>query len=207
MPTAARPVSVPSVPGLTDLLREKRLAGFRQWLESNGAEILAPTNEWEILRFRARGGVHVVYRNKTGSTVTCSSIRVHEAWQAYRTSQSWRAGPSQKRKMGNRRYEANVDALLKRDGDECFYCGGELGNNITIEHLVGRSQQGPNHLANLALAHEACNKEAGSLSVVEKVKLREQKRAAVARWRKAQSERDSAGLCAHPQTEIEGVPC
>lgn len=175
--TNDQPTARASVPPMNDLLRQKRLDKFTAWLQLNGAEILAPSNEWELVRYRAHGGVHVAYRNKPRTTVTCSDNTVLEAWQAFCLHKTWRASASQKVKLTGKRWQANVNALLHRDGDECFYCGDPLSQDISIEHLVGRTHQGPNHLSNLALAHEACNQEAGSLCVVDKVKLREAKRA------------------------------
>lgn len=67
--------------------------------------------------------------------------------------------------------------VADRDGLECFYCGDPLTlATATVEHLVPLSSGGNNGDANLALAHTDCNHEAGALSVVEKVKLREAKR-------------------------------
>jgi 5-methylcytosine-specific restriction endonuclease McrA len=70
------------------------------------------------------------------------------------------------------------DELLRRDGNECFFCGKPM-EDPTIEHLICRQFGGGNNLANLALAHRACNRTGGHLSVVEKVRLREAMRAEV----------------------------
>lgn len=68
-------------------------------------------------------------------------------------------------------------AVLDRDGKECFYCGQELTfEQATVEHLIPLSNGGNNTDANLVLAHKECNMEAGSLPIIEKVKLRESKR-------------------------------
>lgn len=42
----------------------KRLPKIKAWLSSAGAEVLEPTNEWELMRFRANGHTCVVYVNK-----------------------------------------------------------------------------------------------------------------------------------------------
>lgn len=159
--------------GLTGLLEPKRLSQFADWLRNNGAEILAPTNEFELIRFRAANGTHIAYRNKTGTTIAASGEGFMEAWRCHCGGQTWRAMPAQSKPVIGKRRRTLVAALITRDGDECFYCGSALGEDITIEHLVGRTQGGPNHICNLALAHEACNKDGGSLSVVEKVRMRE----------------------------------
>lgn len=68
--------------------------------------------------------------------------------------------------------------LLKRDGRECFYCGEEAGFDVvpTIEHLLSRAHGGPDTLENTTLSCKPCNEEAGDLSVIDKVRLREKKR-------------------------------
>lgn len=45
---------------------------LRKWLAQNGAEILVPTNRYELLRSRARGVVSVVYRNAAGRVSACT---------------------------------------------------------------------------------------------------------------------------------------
>jgi len=72
--------------------------------------------------------------------------------------------------------------LKKRDGPFCFFCGERerAGDKFTLEHIVAISRGGANGIANLALAHRRCNNAAGSLSVVEKVKMRERMLAGLA---------------------------
>lgn len=156
------------------LRAESGLKGFVAWLTSGGAEIMATTNEWEILRYRAQGEIHVVYRNKTGR-IAASSQSVVDAWVAYTTQKPWRAVPKNKKGISKKRGRM-IDALISRDGDACFYCGKELNEDISLEHFVSRTHGGPNHLSNMALAHRACNMAANHLSVVEKVALKEKMR-------------------------------
>lgn len=61
--------------------------------------------------------------------------------------------------------------LLQRDGSCCFYCGGHLGDDLTIEHLHERSRGGSDRIENLRLAHEDCNHKVQGLTVEEKLKL------------------------------------
>jgi 5-methylcytosine-specific restriction endonuclease McrA len=70
--------------------------------------------------------------------------------------------------------------LIRRDGLLCFYCGEQESKRardfrFTVEHLIPVAHGGHNAIENLALAHAICNEEAGSLSVMEKIKLRESK--------------------------------
>src|SRR5690606_9091714 len=64
--------------------------------------------------------------------------------------------------------------LRRRDGDACFYCGRTVSKaDATIEHVLSRTYGGPNHTANLVLAHLGCNAMAGALPVASKIRLRE----------------------------------
>jgi hypothetical protein len=70
--------------------------------------------------------------------------------------------------------QQRIEYLRTRDGDRCFYCLQVMTTEeMTFEHLLPKSAKGGNHLKNLVLAHQRCNERAGSLSVAEKVKLRE----------------------------------
>ena len=62
--------------------------------------------------------------------------------------------------------------LLKRDGTECWYCAHELGDDMTIEHLINRCDGGSNHTDNLVLAHMRCNKLADNKTLRQKTALR-----------------------------------
>ena len=72
------------------------------------------------------------------------------------------------------------DLMIERDGSECFYCGKAFTAErpATLEHLVAIAEGGNNHLSNLALADESCNRQADSLPVVAKVRLRDSLRRA-----------------------------
>lgn len=141
---------------------------FRSWLVTQGAEIMQPTNEFEALRFRSRRGIGVVYTSRRGFSV--SGPRVTEAYECMRECKPWaEKGKPAKRTQGS----ARKRQLIDRDGDLCFYCFKALDNDITVEHLVAINQGGPDRLENVVLAHSKCNQSAGSLPVIEKIKLRE----------------------------------
>lgn len=145
----------------------KRLPALKDWLCERGAEVLEPTNEWEVLRFRAGYVTHVVYKNARGELTI--NMRTHHIIDCFLGGQSWTAGVAVER----RRYSTDERALLKRDGDRCFLCQLPLDSDVTVEHLVPVSQGGTNHIGNKALAHEACNQRMGHMSVMEKIRLRE----------------------------------
>lgn len=151
-------------------MNKKQINQFVAFLASAGAEILSLTNPWEVLRFRANCEIGIVYQNKHGNLTFIG--QAEEAYEAYRNKKSWSAC----KKLPRIRKNIVVTTLLNRDGFSCFYCGLHLEDGKeTVEHLFSINQGGKNHIANLALAHFECNKEASHLSVVEKVKLRESK--------------------------------
>lgn len=152
---------------------------FKAWLVARGAELLHPTSEWEIVRFRGEGVTSIVYRNKK-DTWTFTGI-AGRAWQAFsRRDDSFRIVPRAPRSGGwSTKLPPLIRAIIKRDGDGCFYCGGPFGddNPRSMEHLVARTHQGPDHISNLFLACVGCNRDAGHLSAPEKIRMRETLRA------------------------------
>lgn len=65
--------------------------------------------------------------------------------------------------------------IYKRDGGICFYCGVHLTEaEASLEHLLSKIHGGSNNKENLAIACKSCNLEAGSKSVVKKVKFRDE---------------------------------
>jgi hypothetical protein len=131
-----------------------------------GGEVLAPTNPYEIMRFKTRHGVGVVYEGRRGRTwnAEAKAAREHLAGGG---KGSLAPGVVRGRRTG----KGTVDRLLERDGATCFFCGSPLGEDITVEHLVAVAHGGPNHVSNLFLSHSDCNREAGHLSAPEKVRM------------------------------------
>lgn len=148
---------------------EGRRAKFLEWLVARGAQVLHPTNEWELVRFDCATGVAIIYANaKGGTTFTGQALA---AWNAFKSGTSWSAG------VRGRRTKTGplIRTLLDRDGDRCFYCHAPTSDDDrSVEHLVSVAHGGPNHISNLVLAHRACNERAGHLSAMEKVRMREQ---------------------------------
>lgn len=155
----------------------EQVEAFKAFVVEHGAELRAPTNEWELVRFKMNGAVNVIYSSKRGriSIVGPDGQRVAAAFCKDPESQPEESGG--RTCQPNKRKRLTLRArLIERDGLECFYCGTAIDGVATIEHLLSRAHHGPNHLANLALAHRPCNEKANDLSVVEKVKLREKMR-------------------------------
>ena len=156
-------------------LSPRRLAAFKSFLNASGAEIFSSPNAYEVIRFRAAGEMATIYRNSAGKLKFVGPVR--SAWTAFTGNLPFRAAPKAKRAKGERRAEL-VAALIARDGRACFYCPHPLMPGLeTIEHLVPTTAGGPDHLANMALAHRRCNERAGTLSLVKKIHLRENLRA------------------------------
>lgn len=140
---------------------------FLAAVQARGGEILAPTNEWEVMRFKTRYGVGVVYVNGRGVrnwNGAAREVRDHLSKQA---SGSLAAVTVRGRRNG----KGTVDRIMARDGAECFFCRRPMNDDITVEHLVPIAHGGPNHISNLFLAHSECNREAGHLSAPEKVAI------------------------------------
>ena len=139
---------------------------FIAFLRESGAEILEPTNPFEMVRFRTINGVSVVYNGKRGIKFTGESL---EAYEQHQKTNVWKI-----RRRSDKEFEKIHNALLERDGAECFFCGKETTEqDRSVEHLLSLAHGGNNNLANLVFAHRACNKRAGSMSVKDKVNFRD----------------------------------
>lgn len=60
---------------------------FSQWLHKKGAEILKPTNDWEILRFRFETRLGIVYINAKERTAFVGEAVAR--WQEYKESEEF----------------------------------------------------------------------------------------------------------------------
>ena len=153
-----------------ETLVQRRLLEF---LELGGADIIPQTNEYEIARFKTVNGVCVIYRNKKGKC-SYSNDFARAAWEAFLGGKKWHAS-----KMFVRTARTKVEnKLLRRDGNECFFCGVTFSDEVppTLEHLLSIADGGNNHASNLALCCEPCNKEVGDLPITQKIKIRDEKR-------------------------------
>ncbi|MCF8533864.1 MAG: HNH endonuclease [Reyranella sp.] len=156
------------------LQKPKKLGEFKAFLTARGAEVLVETNQYEVVRFRVGGTVHILYRSARGMYRPVGD-QMLPAFQSFCNGGHWKPVGRKKRSDGQKR-TVLIRTLLERDGDDCFYCGVPLGDDISLEDLCPIAAGGPHVVANLALAHKLCNNQAGHLSVVEKVKLRDQLR-------------------------------
>lgn len=170
--------------------------GFLAFLASQGCEIGKPSNQYEVVRYRAywnskKPVTHIVYAKENGLLTWMQGSQGH--YQRFLAGQNItgnnppfvsqfdkptpRSAQPKSLKKGNAPTRAK---LLSRDGDECWFCGTAMGDDCTIEHLVPKSKGGRNALANYALAHSDCNQRAGDLPLVDKIELRAQMRRSAA---------------------------
>ena len=141
---------------------------FKLWLAKQGAEVLAPTNQYEVVRFRAKGASHIVYWGKRGLTM---GPFAQECYDAFQRGGHVDMGLKGTQRMTGARYR---HGLVERDGRNCFYClKPMLDVEITVEHLVALHKGGPNHMDNLVLAHLTCNSSVGNLPLIQKLGIRE----------------------------------
>jgi hypothetical protein len=148
----------------------KCLPKFEKWLVTRGAEILAPTNPFEMLRFVSAHGTSIVYRNLKGQvTFTGEAKAAHQAYAQpnNKDTKPWHAGNAKPRAKTS----PHIRTIRKRDGDRCFFCGlVVMDEDASTDHLVERTAGGPDHISNLVLMHKHCNSICAGMSAPEKIR-------------------------------------
>ena len=151
-------------------LDEAKIIKFAKWLASCGAEIIAPTSEWELLRVKAKGETLVGYKNSAGKQTWPKPLIEYNKLRS--CGHQPQLGNPVKQLRGNRR--ARIHELARRDGWVCWYCALDVTEDTaTVEEICSRQIGGPVHVGNQCLACPDCNRKAGNMTVVEKVRLRE----------------------------------
>ena len=154
----------------------KKMAAFQAWLIANGSEVFPTTNTYEIARFSTPEGTGLIHRNEAGR-ISSWQHGAKEAYFAFIGAKPWHASGS--RPARRSKSDRVVLALIERDGSTCMYCGVPMAPaEITLEHIVPVTHGGPNHMANLALAHKLCNSTAGHLPARVKLEMAIRRRAA-----------------------------
>lgn len=149
---------------------QKRLYAIKDWLTASGAEVLAPTNEYEIIRFRANGGTHIAYRKGNGNQSVTFTGEAEIALRAFFGGPRWRVDGKTGR--GRRWATPEILALVERDGADCFACCWPVTpQTASRDHLVPLASGGPNHIANMVLMHQDCNAHCGHMSAPEKIRM------------------------------------
>jgi hypothetical protein len=154
-------------------LNANEIEKFSRWLKSCGAEILAHTSEWEIIRAKVKGETVVAYRNGAGKQTWPPPLM--EFYKLRGCGHQPQLANPVKQLRGNRK--GLINELASRDGWCCWYCASPLdADTATVEEICPRQIGGPVHIGNQCLACADCNREAGNMTVVAKVVMRERKR-------------------------------
>ena len=90
---------------------------------------------------------------------------------------------------------SKTDQLRARDGGLCWLCQTPMDFSAvpnserapSLEHLIPQCRDGPNTMDNLVLCHPPCNRLLGDMPLVDKIRLREERREA--RWKSAMRRR------------------
>lgn len=73
--------------------RAASVEAFKAWLTSCGADILDPTNPYEVVRFRSGAGLSVVYRCER-TRYNSMTNQAEAAWSAFKKGQPLDLGPA-----------------------------------------------------------------------------------------------------------------
>ena len=149
-------------------LKLEDISAFKGFLKSNGCIILKTTRKEELVRFNGYE-LASINTNRRLSKYAKSALLAFYSNSEWDQSSHIRIGKIPK--MSSSRKKNVRKELLERDGCNCFYCGKELKEDITIEHLISRVNGGKNKTGNLVLSHKKCNQFAGNKSVASKVKV------------------------------------
>lgn len=83
-------------------MNEKMLRRFSDWLFAHGSEVLATTNDYEVIRFTTQLGIAVLYRNKDGE-ITKGINGAQDAFNAFLDQRKWEGGGKRERRPRNAR--------------------------------------------------------------------------------------------------------
>lgn len=167
---------------------------FVKFLKKNGAVILKPTNEWEVLRYKAINQssdtispklmTHIIYTKNDSRLTWCGWSDKHYIDFLRGRELGFKSAPSPKQKIDKikkktRSKSASVRArLLARDGDLCWFCGKAMPEtDQTREHLIPQCVGGSDSLENLVLTHQKCNLKLADKPVPQKIEMRAEERA------------------------------
>lgn len=135
---------------------------FKSWLSKMGAVVVAPTNEFELVRFKTQNGTSIVYTGKRGLTFTGEA---ETAYGRFMDGKPWKTVSRARKALRTRKA-----ALAARDGKRCFSHGEKMTfDELTIEHLLSFSHGGSDNDNNLCLVCDPCNDALGNLPITKKI--------------------------------------
>lgn len=145
-------------------MSDEQIQSFKEWLHNNGAQVLDPTNDYELVRFRNANGIGVIYEGKRGLSFTGESA---EGWRRFKRGENWKIVTRKRRNLSHKK-----DELALRDGLRCFAHGDTKHiNELTIEHLLSFSQGGNDNNNNLVLVCKPANDKLSNLPLSQKIEL------------------------------------
>lgn len=150
------------------------LQALAKWVARDAIDVLdnigdkigttPPENAVKLVR---KGRVRFVARENAPIAIQHNEP-LHVATPPPAKAEPWYEGKKAKRRRNL------ISRLRERDGDCCFFCLREMTvQQMTLEHLLAEHKGGVDNIANLVLAHKACNEDAGHASLLEKIKIRE----------------------------------
>lgn len=105
-----------------------KLEKFENWLIRYGCEILQTVGKNEYFRFKGCS-IGIIYKN--GKT---NNIYTNNAIECYKNGKPWGGGANRvKKRKSSSKFKKK---LLDREGTKCFYCNVELGDDVTVEHII-----------------------------------------------------------------------
>lgn len=166
--------------------------GFLAYLSKHGCEIGKPSNPYEVVRYRAywssskKPVTHIVYAKENGLLTWMQGSQAH--YLAFLAGGPLTGNkPPYKASVETHTHEPEIfhgkpavtsrkqtarQKIIARDGPDCWFCGVEMGDDCTIEHLIPKAKGGLNAIANYVAAHAKCNAAAADMPLVEKIALR-----------------------------------
>ena len=151
---------------VTGKMSNLNVDAFARYLIENDCEILDPTSQYELIRYKTKtDGVCILYCNAQGNVRRISkTVRRHiESFDKGKVLQKTR------RPKTITKAEIEI-RLRKRDGENCAVCGKALDlAPYNIEHFLSIGSGGNNNLDNLALTHTNCNMKLGDLPITKKI--------------------------------------
>lgn len=154
---------------------EKKLSGggltkYKAYIEKRGAVVLDSLSPLELVRFTIYGELNIIFKNKDEYEFVGNEAE--RSFRFWNKNLNWTPPNRKRQQLTSRKLK-----IANRDGMMCFFCAEPHNDtkHLTIEHLLSFKHGGTDNINNLALACDTCNREAGTKSLAEKIRLRDHK--------------------------------